>query len=114
MAPSSVLAASMALAPHVRGAEPDPERKLGFAFVGLGGFATNQLMPSVKNCEHVKITALVSGHPDKARQLAQQYGVDEKAIYNYENYDSIKDNKDIEVVYIVLPNGMHAEYTVRG
>ena len=37
-----------------------------------------------------------------------------KNIYNYENYDSIKNNPEVDVIYIVLPNGMHAEYTVRG
>ena len=41
-------------------------------------------------------------------------GVDPKRIYDYQNYDSIKDNPEVDVIYIVLPNGMHAEYTVRG
>ncbi|MCB0669952.1 MAG: Gfo/Idh/MocA family oxidoreductase, partial [Saprospiraceae bacterium] len=44
----------------------------------------------------------------------EKYGIKPESIYNYENYDSIKDNPDIDVVYIVLPNGMHAEYTIRG
>ncbi|HEX7894368.1 MAG TPA: Gfo/Idh/MocA family oxidoreductase, partial [Terriglobales bacterium] len=59
-------------------------------------------------------TAFVSGHPDKAHKLALRYGVNPKNVYNYQNYDSIKDNPDVDVIYIVLPNGMHAEYTVRG
>ena len=37
-----------------------------------------------------------------------------KNIYNYDNYDSIKDNPEVDIIYIVLPNSMHAEYTVRG
>ena len=56
----------------------------------------------------------MSGHPDKANKLAQRYGVGSKNIYNYENYDSLQNNPEIDVIYIVLPNGMHAEYTVRG
>jgi predicted dehydrogenase len=58
--------------------------------------------------------AFVSGHPDKANKLALRYGVNPKNIYNYENYDSIRDNSEVDIIYIVLPNGMHAEYTVRG
>ena len=92
---------------------PAPAKPLGFAFVGLGDFATNHLMPGMARCKLCKIVALVSGHPDKAAVQAQKYGVNPKNIYNYDNYDSIKDNPDIDAVYIVLPNGMHAEYTIR-
>jgi predicted dehydrogenase len=56
----------------------------------------------------------VSGHPDKAAKLALRYGVNQKNIYNYQNYDSLKDNPEVDIIYIVLPNGMHCEYTVRG
>ncbi len=37
----------------------------------------------------------------------------DKSIYNYQNYDTIKDNPEIDVVYVVLPNSMHPEYTIR-
>ncbi|MET4107047.1 Gfo/Idh/MocA family oxidoreductase [Hymenobacter sp. UYP22] len=91
----------------------DNQKKLGFAIVGLGKFATEQMMPAFKDCKHARITALVSGSPDKAKKLAAEYGVDAKNIYSYDNFDSIKDNPAVDVVYIVLPVGMHAEYTVR-
>lgn len=91
-----------------------PGKKLGWAIVGLGSLAINQILPAFAKCEKSKVVALVSGHPDKAQKLALRYGVSAKSIYNYDNYDSIKDNPDVDVIYIVLPNGMHAEYTVRG
>ncbi len=94
---------------------PDPPgKKLGWAVVGLGSLAINQILPAFAKCEKSKVVALVSGHPDKANKLALRYGVNPKNIYNYQNYDSIKDNPEVDVIYIVLPNGMHAEYTVRG
>src|SRR5579863_8196237 len=94
---------------------PDPPgKKLGWAVVGLGSLAINQILPAFATCEKAKVVALVSGHPDKANKIALRYGVDPKNIYNYENYDSIKDNPEVEVLYIVLPNSMHAEYTIRG
>jgi predicted dehydrogenase len=94
---------------------PDaPGKKLGWAVVGLGSLAINQILPAFAKCEKSKVVALVSGHPDKANKLASRYGVSAKSIYNYQNYDSIRDNADVDVIYIVLPNGMHAEYTVRG
>ncbi len=94
---------------------PDPPgKKLGWAIVGLGSLSINQILPAFAKCERSRVTALVSGHPDKANKLALRYGVSPKNIYNYQNYDSIKDNPDVDIIYIVLPNGMHAEYTVRG
>src|SRR5215471_15070777 len=94
---------------------PDPPgKKLGWAVVGLGSLAIHQILPAFGQCEKSKVVALVSGHSDKANKLALRYGVNPKNIYNYQNYDSIKDNPDVDIIYIVLPNGMHAEYTVRG
>jgi predicted dehydrogenase len=94
---------------------PDPPgKKLGWAVVGLGSLAINQILPAFAKCEKSKVVALVSGHPDKANKLALRYGVGAKNIYNYQNYDQLKNNPEVDIIYIVLPNGMHAEYTVRG
>ncbi|TGE29428.1 Gfo/Idh/MocA family oxidoreductase [Hymenobacter metallicola] len=114
----AALAAVAGPVPAFSHPQPDPMKpadsgKLGFAIVGLGKFATQQIMPSFKDCKHARITALVSGSPDKAKQLAQEYGVAEKSIYSYDNFDSIKDNPEVDIVYIILPNSMHAEYTIR-
>src|SRR6266700_299891 len=94
---------------------PDPPgKKLGWAIVGLGSLSINEILPAFAKAEKSKVVALVSGHPDKANKLALRYGVSPKNIYDYRNYDSIKNNPEVDVIYIVLPNGMHAEYTVRG
>lgn len=90
------------------------EKKLGWAIVGLGKFATQQLIPSFAECKSSKLVALVSGDRTKAEGIAQKYGVNPKNIYNYQNYDTIRDNPEVDIIYIVLPNGMHAEYTIRG
>jgi predicted dehydrogenase len=91
----------------------EDQKKLGFAIVGLGKFAQEQMMPAFKDCKHARITALVSGSPDKAKRLAAEYGVDAKGIYSYDTFDTIKDNPAVDIVYIVLPPGLHAAYTVR-
>jgi glucose-fructose oxidoreductase len=88
-------------------------RKIGYAIVGLGSYATRQIMPNFANCEHSRIAALVSGSPEKARRLAAEYGVPERSIYSYETFDRLADNPDVDVVYVILPNSLHAEYTIR-
>lgn len=90
-----------------------PGKKLGWALVGLGNLSINQIMPAFAKCQQSRLVGLVSGRPEKAKQLAQVYGVDPKNIYNYDNYDSLANNPEVDVIYVVLPNSMHPEYTIR-
>jgi predicted dehydrogenase len=90
-----------------------PGRKLGWAIVGLGSLAINQILPAFARAEKSRVVALVSGHPEKARKLALRYGVAAKSVYDYSGYDALRDNPEVDVVYVVLPNSMHAEYTIR-
>lgn len=94
-----------------------PRRKsqdsVGFAIVGLGGYALNQMMPRFTQSKRAHIAALVSGNPEKLRRVGDAYGVPTDARYSYEEYDRIATNRNIEAVYIVLPSGLHAEFTVR-
>ncbi len=93
---------------------PSPhEKKIGYCIVGLGRISMDEFMPGVRLSRQSKVVALVSGHREKADRVAAQYGVAPHAIYNYENYDTIRNNPEIDAVYIALPNGMHAEYTIR-
>jgi predicted dehydrogenase len=109
------VAGTLANAPALAQQVPDPPgKKLGWAIVGLGSLAINQILPAFAKCEKSKVVALVSGHPDKANKLALRYNVNPKNIYNYQNYDTLKDNPEVDIIYIVLPNSMHAEYTIRG
>jgi predicted dehydrogenase len=106
-------AAPLVGASLARAAEEPNARKIGIALVGLGKLSAGQLAPALQKTKLCRLTGLVSGSPEKAREWAKQYGVPEKNIYNYENFDAIKDNPDIDIVYVVLPNSMHAEYTIR-
>jgi glucose-fructose oxidoreductase len=90
-----------------------PGRRLGYAIVGLGQFALNQIIPSFAQSKSSKLVSLVSGNRDKALQVAENYGVEQKNVYDYRNFDRIADNDEIDIVYIILPNALHAEYTVR-
>lgn len=91
-----------------------PSKRLGVAVVGLGNLALAQVIPAFGETKFCKLAALVSGSPGKAGEVADQHGLPARSIYSYENYDAIKNNPDVDIVYIILPNSMHAEYTVRG
>ncbi|QEL17620.1 putative Rossmann-fold-type glycoside hydrolase [Limnoglobus roseus] len=99
--------------PHVRVPEP-VAKTVGWAVVGLGQLALEEVLPAFAKCRLSKPVALVSGHPDKAKKVAAVYGIDPKNVYDYENYDTIAKNPQVDVIYVILPNSLHAEYTVRG
>jgi len=90
-----------------------PDKRLGYAVIGLGKLTLEEILPALSICKYSKLTALVSGDADKARKIAEQYGVPDTGIYNYQNFDEIKNNPEVDAVFIVLPNSMHHEFTIR-
>lgn len=105
-------AASSAFLSHgIAGAAPD--RPLGYAIVGLGVYGLGVIIPQFANCAHSRLAAVVSGDPAKAQRVAAENGLGANAIYSYETFDRIRDNPDVDIVYVCLPNSMHAEYVIR-
>jgi len=90
-----------------------PERPLGYAIVGLGIYGLGVIIPQFANCAHSRLAAVVSGDPAKAHRVAAEHGLSESAIYSYDSFDTIRDNPDVDIVYVCLPNSMHAEYVIR-
>jgi predicted dehydrogenase len=94
-----------------RAAEPD--RKLGFALVGLGSLSTHQIAPALQKTKFCRLAGIVTGTPAKAKKWSAQYGIPAENIYNYDTMTQMADNPDIDVVYVVTPNALHAESTIK-
>src|SRR5262245_34894885 len=107
---ASLLAASALSRTALAADEP---KKLGWAVVGLGRLCLGQVLPAFSKCEFSQCVAFVTGHAERNKPNVEKYNIDPKNVYNYENYDSIKDNNQIDIVYNILPDHMHAEYTIR-
>lgn len=110
---AATLAAASQLAPRLFASGAETKDKLGYALVGLGRLSANQLAPAFEKTEHSRLVGIVSGSETKPKEWQEKYSLDEKNIYNYRNFDEIADNPDIDVVYVVLPNAMHEEFTIR-
>jgi predicted dehydrogenase len=89
------------------------DQRLGIALVGLGNYSRGQLAPALQETEKCYLSGIVTGTPSKAEAWKAKYNLPEENIYNYESYDQIAENDAIDIIYVVLPNGMHAEYTIR-
>jgi glucose-fructose oxidoreductase len=88
---------------------PD-SRKIRFAIVGLGHTAQVAVLPAFRHLKNAEIGALITGNRRKAKVLARRYGVED--VCDYGEYERCLE-RDIDAVYIVLPNHLHCEYSVR-
>lgn len=99
--------ASRAAAQDVRGGQ----RKAGWAVLGLGRHAQLSLSRMTPT-RHTRLTALISGSPDKLSSLGERYGVPAASRYGYDDWDRIRNDPTIDVVYVVTPVGSHAEFAI--
>lgn len=108
-------ASSVVFSPNVLlSATRQKKDKLGVALVGLGYYNTDILAPALQLTNHCELKAIVTGTPSKIPVWQEKYGIADKNVYNYETYDEMANNPDIDVIYVVLPPSMHAEYSIRG
>lgn len=94
-------------------AQGDSQKKLGIALLGLGDYSTKQLGPALKQTKNARLAGIVTGSPDKVPKWQKEYGIPDNCVYNYQNFDSIADNKDIDIVYVVTPTALHPEFAIR-
>lgn len=112
---SALAAASIPfLGAHLTGepARPPLPKPLGFALVGLGNLSTNQLAPALQRTANCRLAGIVTGTPAKAAAWQRRYGLPDRSIYSYETMARLAENRDIDVVYVVTPNALHAEHTI--
>lgn len=87
-------------------------RKLGIALCGLGNYSRGQLGPALKLTQHCHLAGVITGSKEKGAQWAKEYGFSEKNIYHYDTMHQMAGNPDIDIVYVVTPNALHAPHTI--
>tara|TARA_R110000744_G_scaffold51673_4_gene111146 strand:- start:692 stop:1312 length:621 start_codon:yes stop_codon:yes gene_type:complete len=91
----------------------DKNKKLGIALVGLGSYSTYQLAPSLQETEYCYLAGIVTGTKEKGSIWKEKYNIPNQSIYIYDNFDAIVKNDTIDIVYVALPNSMHADFCIR-
>ncbi len=92
--------------------EPYQGPLLKVAILGLGGYGT-RVADAMQSCKKARLTGVISGTPSKIKAWQSKYNIPEKNCYNYENFDRVKDNPDIDAVYVITPNALHREQVIR-
>ncbi len=108
----SVGAAALALPWRLRAEAAPAQRRLGVVLVGLGKYSTGQLGPALRVTKNCRLVGVVTGEREKGRSWAHHYDFPEKNIYSYATMPEMADNPDIDIVYVVTPNGLHAEHAI--
>ncbi len=84
---------------------------LRVAIMGLGSYGT-RVAKAMQSSTRAKLVGVVSGTPSKVAEWQKTYDIPEKNCYNYENYGDIKDNPDIDAVYVITPNALHKPHAI--
>lgn len=92
--------------------EPYEGPILRVAIMGLGNYG-KRVAEAMVDCKRAKLVGVISGTPSKITDWQAKYNIPEKNCYNYENFDAIKDNADIDAVYVITPNALHKEQSIR-
>ena len=92
--------------------QPYQGRVLRVAIMGLGSYGT-RVADAMQECQKAKLVGAISGTPSKLKDWQGKYNIPEKNCYNYENFDQIKNNKDIDAVYVITPNALHHDQVIR-
>lgn len=85
---------------------------LRVAIMGLGGYGT-RVADAMQDCKKAKLVGVISGTPSKVADWQKKYNIPAKNCYDYSNFDNIKNNPDIDAVYVITPNGLHKDQVIR-
>lgn len=110
----AVLAAGLPMLARELWADPAPDRKLGVALVGLGNYANSELRPALlQHTRFCHLAGVVTGSARKGKAWSHHYGFPASSVYHYDEMDRLAANPDIDIVYVVTPNALHAEHCIR-
>ena len=94
-------------------ATPKNDRKLGIALLGLGSYSKGQIAPSLQFTKHCELRGIITGSSEKIPVWQEKYGIKDENVYTYDNLETIADNPDIDVVYVITPTATHKDFAVR-
>lgn len=86
------------------------DKKVRYAVVGSGWFTQEAVLPAFQNAaDNSELVAVVSGDPEKQKEVGGQYKV---PVYGYEQYGELLESGRVDAVYIVTPNTLHKEHAL--
>ena len=83
---------------------------INWGIIGLGNIA-QEIAKSLNLTRNAKLFAIASNTKKKLDQFKNDYNVSSKNCYS--NYQDLLKNKDVDIVYIALPNSLHQKWILK-
>jgi predicted dehydrogenase len=83
--------------------------RIGWGIIGCGWIATEAVAPAIQWSANGRLVAVASRDRDVAAAKARETG----ATRAYASYEAMLADRDVDAVYIGLPNGLHEEWAER-
>jgi len=88
------------------------DRKVRYAVLGAGNIAQMAVLPAFKHAKETsELVAIISGDPEKQRELGEKY--DAQLTGSYEDIEDVLKAGAIDAVYIATPNSLHKAHALR-
>ena len=85
------------------------DRPLRIGVLGAARIVKMAVVRTARAVQEVRVVALAARDPARARAFAQRHGIPRV----HDTYDALVRDPELDAVYIPLPNGLHAEWSIR-
>jgi predicted dehydrogenase len=83
--------------------------KIKFGVLGCANIANRAVIPAIKEASNAEAYAIAGRNAEKLQQFKEEHGFKK----TYQSYDELLDDKDVDAIYIPLPNGLHYEWALK-
>jgi predicted dehydrogenase len=83
--------------------------RVRIGILGAAKIAASALVKPARSVDEVEVTALAARDPQRARDYAAKHGI----ARTHGSYDELIADPEIDAIYNPLPNGLHAEWTLK-
>jgi len=85
------------------------EMAIRWGILGTANIAIESMIPAMIKSEYCLVTGIASRSLKKAKNVAKQFQISNF----YGSYEELLDDKEIEAVYIPLPNHLHVSWAIK-
>ena len=83
--------------------------KVRLGILSTADIGRGRVIPALKHCRNLEVTAVASRSLEKAQAFAKDLGIPTA----YGSYDELLADPNIDAIYNPLPNSMHAEWSIK-
>lgn len=84
-------------------------RRVRWGILSTAAIGTGKVIPAMQRAEHAEVAAIASRRIERARGVAKELGI----ATTYGSYEELLADRQIDAVYIPLPNHLHVQWSIR-